>query len=310
MNMSTIRPGGYLLQLPREIRDQIYGDYFNGTYPIYKSYHVSKDDESQDEHYQVNEPRQNGDLQACLQQTSTETSILRTSKVLHNDIKDFLLSKAAAKTGTYKYAIDLDTHEEVSNGPILDATEHMINVMFEVRVRPESTAVCVEADGYESKTESGVSFMDSICEATIGRFAGTAIVRENFRITYKADYVNYRQSFGYFTKTRFFRALRELTGFEQVTVALKWSIISGSHYRYEVRKGVMQVQLELRQYLGPVGIKKPGYRIDEVDKSNTYFTVELEFRPLKHHVQKLRADAVKLAKEESRLKSKTRYLEH
>ena len=168
----------------------------------------------------------------------------------------------------------------------------MTNVIFEVRVHSECAALRAKADSYESKTISDASFMNSICEATIERFAGSSVIRESFRITFKADYVLYKQSFSYFTKTRFFLALRGLTGFKQVTVVLKWSVISGSDYRYEVRKGVKHVQLGLLRDLGPADIKNAAYKVDEVGETSTYFFVELEFQPLKHHLRRLRVEAI------------------
>lgn len=327
MDVSAIRPGGYLLQLPREVRDQIYGDYFNGTYPVIWSYHISEDDESQRDGFQGNDSQdddaqddgsQNDDTpddrpqddepQACLQHPPTNLAVLQTSKVLHNDVKGFLLSKAASKVGTYKYVIDLAPRENFSNPPFKEATDHMTNVMFEVRVHPERTAARAEADGYEIKTISGVSFMNSICEATIDRFVGTAVIRESFRIIFKADFVKFNQSFRYFMKTRFFRALEGLTGFKNVTVVLEWSVISKSDSRLEVQKGVRKVLLGLGRHLGLPDIKSAAYRTDEVDQTTTYFVAELEFEPRNFHARRLRAEAVKLTKEASGLRTKAKEL--
>ena len=64
------------------------------------------------------------------------------------------------------------------------------------------------------------------------------------------------------------------------------------------------MQLGLLRHLYNAETKSAAYRIDEVDKTNTYFVTELEFQSLKQHARRLRAEAVKLTKEARGLRDK------
>lgn len=275
--MSLTRPGGTLLQLPHEIRDEIYSHYFSNCLVLKPYYHHNK----HDEHILHN------------------LAILRTSKAMSSDAKQFLYSKAASKAATFKYYFDFDLGATFSTPPTKEATECMKKVEFVVFINPDCLYKSLEPDVSDSVTPSPVSGMNPMCEATVDHFAGTAVMRDGFRITFQIDPATFEKCFSVFMKTRFFRTLKGFTGFQKLTVVLNNWFECGCSLDglvLKANKGATEVQMELGPYLGSSIIKRSGYQLVD-DHCFAIFTLELEFQPRQFHDEIFRAEAARLMEE-------------
>lgn len=111
-----------------------------------------------------------------------------------------------------------------------------------------------------------------------------------------------RRDFGKVMRTRFFQTLRNFNGFRLVVVVLQWRIGSGQDENAETQKEAKAVQMELEPSLGPSVIKKVKQKV----LHGIYLTdtkLELEFHPLKFHVDNLRSEAARLTKEADMLEA-------
>lgn len=176
----------------------------------------------------------------------------------------------------------------------------MTKVEFAVYIDPECMASRAQEDGYQDETLYPAFSMEPICEATVDRFAGTAVPRENFRIVFRIDFDDFDDSFPVFMKTRFFQTLKGFTGFQKLTVVLiLWLTFSGHLVDLDMdfQKGAKTVQKELEPHLGSSVIKSANYQLSERYYRHADFILELEFQPRKFHVEILRAEAARVTNE-------------
>ncbi|CAD6568558.1 MAG: hypothetical protein ASARMPRED_001860 [Alectoria sarmentosa] len=266
--MSAIRPGGSFLQLPREIRDEIYSHYFSKIYRVYY------DPEDPDEHILA------------------DLAILQVSKAISSEAKQYLFSNAASTATTFKYVIDSDPHNTFSTLPTKEVTDRMRNLEFQVR-----------SYGHPIDDLDPVFDLDPIC---VDRFAGTEVIRDNFHITFQIGFTIYDDVLGSLMETRFSQTLKELKGFQKLTVVLEWSSF---FWNDSNKKGVREMGMELEPYLGPSLIKGVHYKPAKVHLNEKNLVSELEFQPLKFQVKSLREKAARLKKEAERLEGKNVQIE-
>ncbi|CAF9909878.1 MAG: hypothetical protein ALECFALPRED_006098 [Alectoria fallacina] len=278
--MSAIRSGGALLQLPREIRDEIYSHYFSKIYLVCWSYYDPQNSDSVDYESQNHDGHILADL-----------AILQVSKVISSDAKQYLFSNAASTATAFKYVIDFHPWKTFSIPPTKEATDRMRNIEFQVR-------------SYGLHNIHPVLHLDPIC---VDRFAGTEVIRDNFYITFQIDFALRENLLRVFMETRFFLTLKELKGFQKLTVALKRSVEFWLGWDEEHVKDLWMVRMvwmELEPYLGPSLVKGLHVRPSKVRSYEKDLVLELEFQPFKFHVETLRAEAAILTKEAERLEGK------
>ena len=243
--MNASDSGGGLLQLPRELRDEIYSHLFNKKYLAFWTY----DDE-----------RPFGKFVAA------DLAILRISKAISSDAKHFLFSRTASKATTFKYHINLNAPMDTVP-PIKEATDRMMNVIFVVEC---------DLKAFVHNHRIDVQFhldshMRSLSEGTIDRFIGTAITRDSFWM-----HINV-QSFdwpGHFLDHRFLQTLKRVTGFRNLTVRLQLGNVSVSEFVYWAAQTAIEIlSIDLESHLGPCVVKKSRFHYD------------LEFHPLKFYVE-------------------------
>lgn len=283
--MSAIAPGGTLLPLPREIRDEIYGHYFEKSYIVLRSY-----DEG-DKHRENWCGYRNADL-----------ALLRTSKAINADVKHFLFSKAASKATTFRYCIQLHLKQVLSTPPAKEDTDRMMNVEFDLPLDEAWRVACADLDGYEDGSPYPAYRRDLLCEASIDRFVGTTVTRNDLRITIRLTFPihSFLRYFKPFMKTRFFQTLESLNGFRRLALVLEWTFYNSRDRAvqdFELQKVVEEVQKELEPHLGPCTVKDathsvtfcPDHYWDETD-----IALELQFQLYRFY--DCRAEAAKLEK--------------
>ena len=145
--------------------------------------------------------------------------------------------------------------------------------------------------------------LDPIC---VDRFAGTEVIRDNFHITFQIGFTIYDDVLGSLMETRFSQTLKELKGFQKLTVVLEWSSF---FWNDSNKKGVREMGMELEPYLGPSLIKGVHYKPAKVHLNEKNLVSELEFQPLKFQVKSLREKAARLKKEAERLEGKNVQIE-
>lgn len=192
--MSVIRPGGSFLQLPREIRDEIYSHYFSKIYRVYWTYSGSVDSDSVDSDSQDHDELIPADL-----------AILQVSKVISSDAKQYLFSNAASRATTFKYVMDFHPHNTFSTPPTKEDTDRMRNLEFQVRL-------------YGLISLHTVFDQDPI---RVDHFAGTEVIRDSFYITFQLDFAIRDDILRSFMETRIFLTLKGLKGFQKLTVVLE-----------------------------------------------------------------------------------------
>lgn len=286
--MSVIAPGGTLLPLPREIRDEIYGHYFEKSYIVLRSYYEEVKDVENWHSYE----KFGG---------YADLALLRTSKAISADAKHFLFSTAASKATTFKYLMDLDPEEVFSTPPAKEDTDCMMNVEFTFILDETRMVTYPEENGYEDGPLYPAYHMDLLCEASIDHFVGTTVTRDALRIIFQVMcFDSLRGFFGPFIKTRFFQNLKSLNGFQRLALVLDYILYDSRKPRQESesRKVVEEVQKELEPHLGPSIVK---------DATHSFFGLcamkrcafELQFQPYRFY--DCRAEAAKLEKEMDRI---------
>lgn len=272
--MSTTKPGGALLQLPREIRDEVCSHYFNENYLVFWCYLYLED-------CNVN---------------LADLAILRTSKVTSSEAIDFLFFRTTSKAITFIYHLEFDPVAKWSTPPTKAATDRMMNVEFKVLVEPELMAYRATVGGYIDETLYPASSMDPICEATIDHFTDVSIVRDRFRTRFHVLQEESYEHFLEFMKTRFFQTLKKMQGFRKLTLVLELETLF-EDLSIEDQQDIGEVPAELEPYLGPCVVKSLTH---EYCSDWLHLVYELEFHPLKLHIESLQAEAARLTKEVKR----------
>ena len=301
--MSVDKIGGTLLQLPQEIRNEIYGHYFNRSYLVL--WPLPDVDDNKSTCITVcgrNFSKEEDEEQDSDKRDSTDLAILRTCKSIHSDAKNFLYSKARSKATTFKYIIEHVSAAMYQAPPPREATDRMMNVEFELPVYHRSLSLLLDdlaqiRDHKKHNIHPDLdSRMQASCGATINRFAGASIIRNSFRITLDVRFTIYNHSIGCLIGSPFFQALKELIGFQRVTVVLQASVhaedVRDSEARYTVRK----VQKALKSHLGPSIERAVNDTTEDGYEATTGFHVEIDFEPRKFHIENLRANATKSKK--------------
>ncbi len=270
--MSTIKTGGALLQLPQEVRDEIYSHYFNKEYFVFWCYSELEDSKV----------------------TIADLAILRTSNAISSDAMNSLFSRAASKAITFIYDFKFNPIAELSTPPTKEATKRMMNVEFKVSIEPEFIAYRAIAGGFANGTLYLTSRMDPICEASIDHFTGISIVRDQFRIRVQVLGFGYFEHFLGFMKTRFFQTLKNMQGFRKLTLVLEMVNLFRDGISIEKQQDIGMVAAELEPYLGPYVAKSLTH---ERWEKWLHLVYELEFHPQEFQIESLRAKAVKLTKD-------------
>lgn len=165
----------------------------------------------------------------------------------------------------------------------------MLKVRFNVTF--DAAGMQIRAKEQDDPEESWPTFsMDSICEATVDRFAGTTSIQESFYMEFFYYGGDVCKDLGDFMRTPFIQTLKRFNGFRKVVVKLRWAILRGLEKDADTEKVAKALQMELEPSLGHSVMKN-------VLERGIWVTDELEFYPLKFHVGKLRAEAVRLTKE-------------
>lgn len=284
--MSAIGSSCALLQLPREVRDEIYSYCFDRTYNVFWSYCYNVYGERHILNHFKNMP------------VIADLSILRTSTALSSDAKNFLFCRAASQATTFRYHIDFN-YRQFSPPPVKEATDRMMNVEFVVEQNPTIMAGFTEERGYQAKIMYPDSIIEQIYGETLDHFTGTAIVRNSFRIRITLCGPDHLGDFAYFVKTRFFQALKSLKGFQKLTISLTMaSLVYNKDEDRKLRGGFARVVADLKTHLGPC-IEK-NYKFPTGSLGGRWYRLELEFQPRKYYIESLRVEAERAIKEVDR----------
>ena len=280
-NMSDKKAGGAFLQLPKEVRDEIYGHYFNKSYRVLWS--LCEEDGNRSLFRNVPDS-ETGDL--------ADFAILRTCKGISSDAQDILYSKAT----TFIYVMRFDSGAIYTTPPAREATDRMMNVEFRVRIYRDAPTVWSLLQGiYDHEQHHFYSKMEATCGATLDRFAGTSVMRNSFQITLEIGSLTYDDSIGYLIESLFFQTLKKLIGFQIVTIVLISSVLAEYAPDLEARKVVRKVRKAFEPHLGPSIERVKEYTIDEYFGVSMVLSVEIDFEPRKFHIENLRADATRLS---------------
>ena len=206
---------------------------------------------------------------------------------------------APSKATTFINDFDFDPFSEMSSPPTKEATSRMMNVEFKVLIEPELMADraadrAIE-DGYTDETLYPSSSMDPTCEATIDHFTGISVVRDRFRINFDVVGHAFYEHFLVFMKTRFFQTLKRMQGFRKLTLVLEMVNLFKNDLSIEdQQEDIGEVPAELEPYLGPCVAKSLTH---EHLSEWLHLVYELEFHPLRFQIERLQAEAARLAKE-------------
>ena len=270
-DMSADKAGLSLLQLPQEIRDEIYGHYFNRSYEVLWSLPEADDNNAIFQNVPDSKSRDLADL-----------AILRTRKSIKSDAQNILYSKET----TFIYSMRFDYPALHTTPPVRKATDRMMNVEFRVRVF--SDALQSFPGTHDHEQHQLYSRMEATCGATLDRFADTSVIRDSFRITFEIGFLMYNNSIGRLIECPFFQTLEKVIGFQRVVVILVSAALANYTPEIEAREPVRKVQKALEPHLGPSIARVGNSKIDWVFGLIKYFSVEIEFEPRKFHVEKLR----------------------
>lgn len=276
--MSAIECSSALLQLPRELRDKIYTHCLSRSYVVFW--------------YFYDRDLENHDL--------ADLSILRTSKVINTDAKQSMFSRAASQATTFVFDFGFDSAMTFTTPPSKDDTNSMMNVKFIVRL--DSAGMQARAEDYyyhESEAHCPPFSMKSICEATVDRFAGKMVIRDSIHIQFLLVTGDIRVELDKVMRTPFFQALKSFNGFRTLVVELNWLFFSNPNGSADTQKEVRALQTELGPSLGHSVNRSLTEPLDVDASGRTYvdLAIQLKFKPLKFHVEKLRAEAATLTEE-------------
>ena len=269
-------PGGTIFRLPREIRDEIYSYCFSKAYTVFWS----------------NFPPHGYDPHI------SDLAILRASKAISSEAKHSLFSKSASKSVIFKFDISVCYHEDLFT-PSQEAIDRMTNVEFAVSF---SLSLIILLKAEENLEDEWLNHMESICKPTLDRFSGTAVIRDNFRITFDISCIEYADTFRVLMKTPFVQTLKEFTGFQKLNVVLIRMLAFSGHVNeldMKIQEGVEAVQMELEAHLGSPIIKSARYNL--YDSCGADLNIELEFQPRKFHLELLQAEAARVTEDMDRI---------
>ena len=267
------KAGSVFLQLPREIRDEIYGHYFSKSYRVLWSLPEADGNESFFRNVPNSKARDLADF-----------AILRTCKSIKSDAQNILYSKGT----NFVYSMRFDYCALHTKPPSRKATNRMMNVEFKVRVFSDAPTLQSFQGTHDHEQHQLYSRMEATCGATLDRFAGTSVIRDSFRITFEIGYVKYNNSIGHLIGSPFFQTLEDFTGFQKLTVGLISAVLADDAPNIEARDSVRRVQKALKPHLGPSIVRSENSTIDRFFGFMKYFSVEIEFEPRKFHIEKLR----------------------
>ncbi len=169
----------------------------------------------------------------------------------------------------------------------------MMNVDFDVSVVLSALDLAASSVGKRLDRES---IMGLTCEATVDRFAGAEVIRDNFRIllNFGGRYSEYYE----FIESRFFQTLKNFSGFHNLIVVVRYEELFDTHLNTDDQERFIDLPIELEPHLGPCCSKILKH---EHTGRRKYLILELKFHPLKFYVENLRAEAARLTKEADRL---------
>lgn len=268
--MSTTRSGSTLLQLPQEIRDEIYSHYFNKRYLVFWCY--------------------------CDPDViPADLAILRTSHAISSEAMKSLFFGAPSKAITFLYDFEFDPDAEMSTPPTKEATNRMMNVEFKVLIEPELMTHHAVVGNYADETLYPASNMDPICEATIDHFTGISVIRDRFRIKFKIFGHKFYDHFLEFMKTRFFQTLKKMQGFRKLTLVLEMVDLFEEDLSIEdQQEDIGEVPAELESCLGPCVSESFTHYLW---LNNLHLVYELEFHPVTLPIGSLQTKAAGFIKE-------------
>ena len=272
--MSAKKAGTFLLQLPGEIRDEIYSHYFNRSYLVLWSLPVEDGNNSIFRNVPDSNTRNLADL-----------AVLRTRKSIKSDAQNILYSKGT----TFIYSLRFDYPALHTTPPSRKATDRMMNIEFRVGVFSDALTLQSFQGPRDHEQHQLYSRMEATCGATLDRFAGTSVIRDSFRIIFKIGFAMYNNSIGRLIECPFFQTLETFTGFQRVVVILDATVLADYVPETEAREPVQKVQKAFEPHLGPSIERVGNHMIDRFLGSIKYFSVEIEFEPRKFHIEKLQA---------------------
>ena len=272
-NMSADKAGNSLLQLPKEIKDEIYGHYFSKSYLVLWSLPEVDGNKSLFRNVPDSNKRDLADF-----------AILRTCKSINLDAQDILYSRAT----TFIYSMRFDYQPLHTTPPVREATDRMMNVEFRVRVFNDGPTLQSFRGNHDHEQHQLYSRMEATCEATLDRFAGTSVIRDSFLITFEVGFAIYNNSICRLIESPFFQTLEKFIGFQSVVVKLEAAGLADYAPEIEGRKAVRKVQKAFEPHLGPSTERVGDITMDRFFGFIKYFSVEVEFEPRKFHIKKLR----------------------
>ena len=304
--MSAEQAGRSLLQLPQEIRDEIYGHCFNKTYLVLWTEYDVQDNKSTcrtnlDRIFSGEEGEDRDfEPQSLFRDVSdfntrdlADFAILRTCKNINSDARDILYSRAT----TFIYGMGLGTCAIYTTPPAREATDRMMNVEFKVPIyRDEPTLENMIQVTQNLGNHRLYSRMQVTCGPTLDRFAGTSIMRNSFRITLGIGSIMYNDSIRHLIESPFFRTLKRFIGFQRVSIVLLASVFNEHILDWEAKELARKVRKAFEPHLGPAIEKPADYTYDGHFGVSTVFAAEIEFEPRKFHIENLRAKATRLCK--------------
>ena len=282
-NMSADKAGNSLLQLPQEIKNEIYSHYFDKSYLVLWSSLSAADNDST---FWEDEPQSPfRDVLDSNTRGLADFAILRTCKSINSDAQDILYSRAT----TFIYSMRFDYEALHTTPPVREATDRMMNVEFRVNVFSDAPISRSFQGTHDQEQHQFYSRMEATCGATLDRFAGTSVTRDSFRITFQVGFVKPNTSIGRLIESPFVRTLEKFIGFQSVVVELISAGLANWAPDKEAEKTVRNVQKAFEPHLGPSIERVGNITTDSFFGLIRYMSVEIEFEPQKFHIEKLRA---------------------
>ena len=162
-------------------------------------------------------------------------------------------------------------------------------------------ATTEEEDDLRDEDLDAANIMNPLCEATVDHFAGTEIIRDSIRITFRTDFDELEHGFPVFMKTRFFQTFKGFNGFRKVTFVVYLVHDINNPRNSTPEKEVEQMRMDLEPHLGPSVTRSvtrdPPFKYRFLRET----ILELEFTPQRFHIESVRAEFARLTMEADRL---------
>ena len=283
---TVINPRNMLLNLPRELRDNIYRYVVKGIYVV-----GTRPDERLDDIWDNSKPRSkkrnpwSKKRISGAEMLSPNLSILRVSKTISAEAMVVLYSDSTFRIYVH---VKVDLASQLSSIP---AVEHMMNIELDVSIDQR-----YELASHRNGTDSFLECSQQIWKAILGCIGCTNIIRKSLYIRW------WRSSFGVRLLTRsdsikeipegMYRRLKPLTGFRTVvfqSIVYTMKVPDHRLVRYMALDNACDTKIirkYLKQVLGPAdSVSAPRYK---------GCAITLTFHPRQHITANLKARAADL----------------